>query len=144
MRTLLTLTFALSLSACGIVELPESADEVAVYYVSTNYVDSLRDATNPIDASVGLATLVAIEYETPDGTAFDTLRSPDTPSATSWTKTFPRDALSTFALTATNLTPSNPADTLELFPDGFIGVSLLVNQEIVAADSSRSVVTLSN
>ena len=107
MRTLLTLTFALCLSACGIVELPESTDEVAVYYVSTNDADSL-----------GLSTIVAIEYQTPDGPAFDTLRAPDTatPTATSWTKTFPRDALSTFALTATNLTPSVESDTLELFP----------------------------
>ncbi len=134
MRTLLTLTFALSLSACGIVELPENADEIAVYYVSTNNSDSL-----------GLSTLVAIEYQTPDGTAFDTLRAPDTatPTATSWTMTFRRDALSTFALTATNLTPPLANDST-LTPRGFIGASLLIDQETVAADSSRRVVTVSN
>jgi hypothetical protein len=134
MRTLLTLSLVLTLSACGLVELPDETEEVAVYYVSTNQTDSL-----------GLSTLIAIEYETPDGTAFDTLRAPDTatPTASSWTATFPREALSAMRLTATNLTPPLAEDSTNT-PAGFVGASLFVNQDVLAEDSSRIQVSLSN
>ncbi len=141
MRTLLTLTFALFLSACGIVELPESTEDVAVYYVSTNALPAARVLSGRAPL---IANSVAIAYMTPDGMAFDTLRAPDTatPTSTTWTARFDRDALSSFSITATNLTLPAALDTTG--DTGFVGVALLVNQKTVAEDSSRTVVTLTN
>jgi hypothetical protein len=133
MRTLLTLSLALTLSACGVVELPDTPEDRAVYYVSTN-------AYPGPDRYV--ADVVAIAYMTPDGMAFDTLALPvDSPPTTlSWSQSFPRETLDSFTLTATNL--STPAADDTTGDIGFVGAVLMIGQEIVAEDSSRTEVTL--
>lgn len=125
MKHLTALLPLLLLSACDPFGLPEEAAENATYYVATsNHAGFTYSADS-----------VAIAYETPDGLAHDTIVG----DLTSWSKVFERDALSSFSLTATNLTvPDDSGDV------GYISASLLVDQETVAFDSSKTEVSLSN
>lgn len=118
MKALLPLLSLLLLSACDPFGLPENPPDTATYYVSLQ-----------VDATTTGA--VALAYETPEGLKRDTLVSPDLGVSTSWSQVYDRDALQNFSITATRLTGE------------FVAVSLLINQETVAFDSSRTEVTLS-
>ncbi len=120
----LSLVFSLVLLAgCGPFGLPDDPVEKAAYYVASHTSGSVTAST------------IAIAYETPEGTRRDTLRG----ALASWSKVYDRDALPSFSITAENLTPPDTAGNA-----GIVAVSLIINQETVAFDSSRTVVSLQN
>ena len=127
MKRLALFVPALLLAACDPFGLPENPPETAAYYVATGAANDVA------------ATRVAIAYETPDGPARDTLLAPSGGVLTSWSRVFERDALPAFSITAENLTPADTAGQR-----GFVSVSLLVNDETVAFDTSAAAVSLSN
>lgn len=118
------------LAACDVVQFPKDAPAQATYYVSTN---RLRTAGRA-------ATTVAVEYVTPDGVRTDTVRG----ALTSWSRVYERGALAEFRLKATNLTAPLATDTARVKDTGFVGVVLMLDGEIVARDSSRTVAEASN
>lgn len=128
--SVLALSAATLLPACDLVTLPESGPELATYYVSANRVTG-APTTN---ASTGYPTRIAIEYVSPDGVKYDTIRG-----AVSWSRVFERSKLAEFRLKATNLTVDTTRTQLL---KGFAGATLLQGGKVIAKDSSKAVASV--